>query len=176
MSKLQLRSQLRRSIRSHYVWKKEETWKFLQGLSPTVQKGKQLEGEQTHQAVAGKVFSASTEACLLCRVLDCSSSESLPVLEWAFLVINLLWSYSCSLLSISSLKFLLVTTITILFIYKVGLLCSCYCAGGRVEEEVEEEGKEREEEEQGRKSYRISINDLKTSQQGPLPNGFTISS
>lgn len=98
------------------------------------------------------------------------------MLEWAFLVINLLWSYSCSLLSISSLKFLLVTTKTILFIYKVGLLSSCYCAGGRVEEEVEEEGKEREEEEQGRKRYRISINDLKTSQQGPLPNGFTISS
>lgn len=98
------------------------------------------------------------------------------MLEWAFLVINLLWSYSCSLLSISSLKFLLVTTKTILFIYKVGLLCSCYCAGGRVEEKVEEEGKEREEEEQGRKRYRISINDLKTSQQSPLPNGFTISS
>lgn len=45
-----------------------------------------------------------------------------------------------------------------------------------MEEEIEEEGKEREEEEQGRKRYRISINDLKTSQQGPLPNGFTISS
>lgn len=45
-----------------------------------------------------------------------------------------------------------------------------------MEEEVEEEEKEREEEEQGRKSYRISINDLKTSQQVPLPKGFAISS
>lgn len=36
-------------------------------------------------------------------------------------------------------------------------------------------GEEREEE-QERKSYRISINDLKTSQQGPFPNGFTTSS
>lgn len=75
MRELQLWRQLRRSIKGHYVWEKEETWKFLQGLSPTVQKGKQMEGEQTHQAVAGKVFSDSTEACSLtnsCRegVLD----------------------------------------------------------------------------------------------------------
>ena len=102
MSELQLSRQLRKSIKGHYVWGEEETWKFLQGLSPTVQKGKQMEGEQTHQVFAGKVFSANTEACRLTKQFQgqCSrpvqrlanssefwqfsSSESLPILEWVF--------------------------------------------------------------------------------------------
>lgn len=135
MSELQLCRQLGRSIKGHYVWEQEETWKFLQGLSPTVQKGKQMEREQTHQVVAGKVFSSNTEACRLTKQLqgqcsrpvqrlanssefwEFSSSESLPVLKWAFLVMNLLWSYPCSSLSISLFISLLVTTITILYIY-----------------------------------------------------------